>query len=56
MSLGLGLPLARLYAKHFGGSLRLTPVEAAGLAGMKTCACYMYMYMYTRERMPADSV
>jgi hypothetical protein len=27
---GLGLPIARLYAKYFGGSLHLTPVEGYG--------------------------
>jgi hypothetical protein len=27
---GLGLPIARLYAKYFGGSLYLTPVEGYG--------------------------
>jgi len=27
---GLGLPLARLYAKYFGGSLHVTPVEGYG--------------------------
>ena len=27
---GLGLPIARLYAKYFGGSLHVTPVEGYG--------------------------
>lgn len=27
---GLGLPLARLYAKYFGGTLHLTPMEGYG--------------------------
>jgi len=27
---GLGLPLSRLYAKHFGGALHVTPMEGYG--------------------------
>jgi hypothetical protein len=30
---GLGLPLARLYAKYFGGTLYLAPMEGYGTDG-----------------------